>query len=387
MSDSSRIAAQVSIIPPKQLPEPTQAQSWFTVVKNAFNPTALLFGAPSKQLEALEPLSPMVPTLIEPDDLLCQKVQDTFWDTIPLDPPIEKGNLLEEPTPPKPSLHIPTPTTTPASLIAEGLKQEAAPQPCLYIPTLPTTSSRPIAEFPEQEAGPLKNAAPEPSLHIPTLTATPARLIAAIPEEEAHVPEEPVPPQQSLHIPTQNTTPAVELADIAEEDPDTHKAAPSEIAAPPLAQASTTLDTAARVATKASAVATVTGTLAKGVDLLPGGAGVKQKAMGKIHALYQGIKFPSLSLRKVYQGTKALYQMASCIKSSELIGAAIVCGGLYWWFKRPPRSHQSSSRQQAHVINVNVVVQGGPPAKINNTVNAPIHVHSPVNTDKSGDVK
>ncbi len=358
MSDSSRITHQVSPFPAQQPSESSQRPSWFDVVKDAFNP-ALLFGASPKQQE-IAPISPMIPKLLESGDPLCQKPHDVFMNMGPLDPIIF------------PDIASTSPAVEPQTLDR---------------PRLTNTSNSQIAVIPEQETHPPEPAPVPQILDIPHSTTTPASQIAAIPEQNS-IPDEPAPPSQILDIPASNTTPASELADVAEEDPEGHKTAPEQTT-PPLSQANTTLDVANRVATKVGAVATVTGTLAKGVDLLPGGANMKQKAMGKIHALYQGIKFPSLSLGKVYQGTKALYQMASSIKSSELIGAAIVCGGLYWWFKRPRRGHQNSSRAQvAPIIHVNVTVQGAPNTiHNNNTVNAPIHVQVPTTTDKPGDVK
>jgi hypothetical protein len=302
----------------------------------------------------------MIPKLQGPNDPLCQKPHDVFMDMGPMD-------LITFPDIAATSPAVETQT--------------------LDIPRLTNTSNSQIAAIPEQETHPPEPAPVPQILDIPHSTTTPASQIAAIPEQNS-IPEEPA-PSQTFDIPHSTTTPASELTGVAEEDPEAHKTPAPEQATSPSSQVNTTLDIANRVATKVGAVATVTGTLAKGVDLLPGGANVKQKAMGKIHALYQGIKFPSLSLGKVYQGTKALYQMASSIKSSELIGAAIVCGGLYWWFKRPRRTHHSSSRAAvAPIINVNVTVNGTPNTVHNtNTVNAPIHVQVPTTTDKPGDVK
>jgi len=416
MSDSSRIPPQASPIPSPKLQEFTQQQpSLLSIVKNAFNPVALLFGGSPKQLEGFEPISPMIPELREPDEpLIWQKTEGAFLDMISMDIPKEGVRLQEEPSQKAQSLHIPTLTTTSASLIAAIPEQDTRPSTepeqlpqSLHIPALTTTPGSLIAAIPEQDTRPSTEpeqlqhslriptqtttpgsqiaAIPEQdtrsstepeqlqhSLRIPTQTTTPGSQIATTPEQEVSAPEKPAEPQQILDIPQSTTTQAAELANIGEEDPDANKTASTKPAATPLSQANTTLDVANRVATKVGAAATVTGTLAKGVDWLPGGAGVKQKAMGKIHALYQGIKFPSLSLGKVYQGTKALYQMASSIKSSELIGAAIVCGGLYWWFKRPRRTHQHYSRAETPVvINVNI------PITANTNITAPTNVQIP----------
>jgi hypothetical protein len=134
-----------------------------------------------------------------------------------------------------------------------------------------------------------------------------------------------------------------------------------------------------RVARAMGKAAAMVGTGGSGVhylltnNLLPGAHGIKEQGIAKIQQISQGIgtNFPSLlqgikkieeacTIGKVLQTAQNLYQMASSIRSSELIGAAAVFYGLYRWNRR------SSSRTNPAGGN-----NQGPPVHVNITVNMP----------------